>query len=185
VDELCRCILTTKCDMWGSEYRCDRCGVVASVSTRMVYYRLDDGAPFPCIDQPAWCFDCNAVRAAERLPEMDRLAALVHDLEEFGLDDKAKEDAQRARQDEGSLLREKLQLWHAALRWRTARRSPPRCLECGSVSIKPLVPNPEDSLDSFEHPGCNGRFRIENSWHGIQASCRVLNAEGLPWTDEP
>ncbi len=121
-----------RCAMWGSKYRCDRCGVLACVQIRLLYYHLETGETIVGVNQPAWCLDCKAVRSAERLPNAAAIAATVHDLEVRGVDDETKQDATLLGQDADSLFSEKLQRARAALRWRIARRSPPRCLECGS-----------------------------------------------------
>jgi hypothetical protein len=171
--------------MFGNEYRCDRCGAEAcAITARLLRYRLDDGAVVTWCDRPAWCNDCKTIRPSEWLPEAEALAASLRDVETSGLNENEKSLAKWAGVDEDTALQEKLQDRRAALRWRLARRSPPRCLECGSMSIEPLFANPSSDHDYIEHPGCGGHFRVVRSWHGSQASYRILTAEGLPWTED-
>ena len=72
--------------MWRDRYKCDGCNATAHYAMTIGCYRLDDGTVIPRADQPAWCFDCHDLRAAERLPEVDQLVALVQGLE-HGRDD--------------------------------------------------------------------------------------------------
>ncbi|MBB3210554.1 hypothetical protein FHS27_006401 [Rhodopirellula rubra] len=72
--------------MFGHEYTCDRCSQTATyISAGIGYYRLPDGIDIPRSSQPAWCIRCDALRCAERLPELERLQDVLADLESNGL----------------------------------------------------------------------------------------------------
>jgi hypothetical protein len=113
------------------------------------------------------------------LPDAELLVNEIRALEERGLSDDERGFAKFLNKDEDLYLIEKLSELRATLAWRTARRSPPRCVQCGSISPKPL-----ESLDSFVHPGCGGTFQSVAVWHASQGAYQILGAEGLPFRDE-
>ncbi len=167
--------------MFQYDCQCDRCGAMARVThARLLRYRLDDGTEIPGTDLPVWCFSCKCASAGEAIPEVGHFEETLRRFEEAGIDDDDKDGARFTRRDPAASHAEKLQRWRAGLRWRTARRSPPRCLKCGSVSITSL--SFED--DSFEHPECGGRFRVVHSCHAYQGWFQVLTSEGLPWSED-
>jgi hypothetical protein len=166
--------------MFGFEYECDRCNACGSYSSSIDYYRLEDGTEFPRSDQSAWCFACHSLRSAERLWEADHLREIIRQLEEGELSAGAGDTRSDQGDEETSRQLHQLQWFRHAYQWRLTRQSPPRCLECGSTDLRPLAPGVEDRLNSFEHPGCGGTFRLNNYWHGSQARYQILSAEGLP-----
>ncbi|TWT79779.1 hypothetical protein CA13_11860 [Planctomycetes bacterium CA13] len=170
--------------MFAYTYQCDRCNQTESYRSAIGYYRLSDGTDIPRCEQPAWCNDCNALRSAERLPDLQRLTEIVADLETTGLSEHDIENAKLMKQDVSDYLAESLFRSHALMRWRTARQSPPRCLDCESTNLLLLNPHIEQALDSFPHLDCNGTFHLSDTWHGSQASYQVLDAEGRHLHDD-
>ena len=170
--------------MWWHEYKCDRCGRCENVRTCIIgYYRLAGGRDVPCIDQPVWCYRCDGVRSAERLVDADKIAAFVDHLRNSGLNDEQTETAKLLKKTPEQYLAEQIDMYSATLAWRRARKSPPRCWECGKTDFLELAPDPNDRLKSFGHPSCGGQFLPgENAGHGIQANYRIMDAEGLEWT---
>jgi hypothetical protein len=164
--------------MFGHEYRCDRCGQTGSYTTSIGYYCLDDGTVIVRADQAAWCYDCRELRSAERLPNERRIADIISDIQANGLSDDDKEYAAFLSQNEDTYLAEMVFKWKACLKWRRARKSPPRCLECESTSLLLLNPDVEQALDSFAHPQCGGTFQSAGWWHSSQAAYQVLDPEG-------
>ena len=79
----------------------------------------------------AWCQHCQRVTYAERLEPLERIEQAV--VQEKNL--RVRRDAERYQQ----LL--------------SQRKSPPRCLDCGSTS---LVLKSQDERHALYHPGCGG-----------------------------
>lgn len=81
-----------------------------------------------------WCMACAAIQWGEQLAD---LAELQHALE-----------------------RNPTPELEARIAWRRARSSGPRCLECGSTEVSPLVQSEtrsgNDKWTLQEHPGCGG-----------------------------
>ena len=171
--------------MFGHEYTCDRCSQTATyVSAGIGYYRLSDGTDIPRSSQPAWCNRCDALRGAERLPELEHLQHVLADLESNGLSEHDLKNAEAFQQSPESYVAERLGKWRASVRWRSERQSPPRCLDCASTNLLLLAPDIEQALESFPHPNCGGTFTQTNWWHGSQATYQVLDAEGRDFDGE-
>ncbi|MCA9138361.1 MAG: hypothetical protein KDB00_16435 [Planctomycetales bacterium] len=165
--------------MFSHEYTCDRCNLTATyVSTEIGYYRLADGTDIPRLSQPAWCNYCNALRSAERLPELERLQQILAEIESAGLSDGDYDFLESLQQSPESYLAERVSKWRASVRWRSQRQSPPRCLECESTDLELLAQEIDQSLESLPHPNCGGNFTRTNWWHCSQACYTVLDSEG-------
>jgi hypothetical protein len=124
---------------------------VGSVVTGIQRYRYDDGTFGPVTTQSAWCKRCQRFAAAENL--IDPAILETHAREHFdhrGANPLVPDEIiSLARQDEmNRSLRDRF-LSYAA-RWRDAlsrRKSPPRCLECGSTDFTPLSHDDESLFD--------------------------------------
>ncbi len=165
------------------ELKCHRCGKTETVRTALIYYYLlpDDQQLSACA-VPAWCLDCGGIRDVEGLPEVERLAEMLTDLETNGIDEQELNDKAnflgtavdpiRAYADEYALRR-------AALDWRTNRVSQPRCLACGGTNHSSI-----QGMDaSFEHPQCGGMLETVRSFHGLQGFHWLVDAEGNRLSD--
>jgi hypothetical protein len=109
-------------------------------------YLLSDGSTLSVPYVPAWCHRCQAVMHGEELPEIAWLE-------------------QQLREWQASGLEKQTQAWHVAwlerkIAWRSERRSPAKCLACGSSEIV---------RGSFQggapHPSCGGWLALRRSGH--------------------
>ena len=102
------------------------------------YYRLGDGSELELYSEPVWCHRCGGVAHGEDLGTVERIDRWVADLERLAAEirrettrpplpapDAPGDRHQRARIAELMLRRA----------WRASRRSPPRCIFCGTTEI--------------------------------------------------
>jgi len=130
--------------------------VLASFTMHPCYfYQLADGTELPLRVGYAWCHRCERFVEVERLYTLEEIQARIDELDSLH------------------------QVWTAARQWRENRKSPPRCLECGSVSAMVVVPEGED----VPHPAGKCMVRIGGGDHTLDASIpsRVFfSPEGEP-----
>jgi hypothetical protein len=116
-----------------------------------INYRLADGTKLHILQQPAWCANCNRFVIAEELPSIE---ALEEEITSYRSND-----------------RDKLRMWAFVsmdapvenriaelsqyVTWRRGRRSPPRCLQCGSIDPVPIPMNGE-----FAHPRTGEKVEV-------------------------
>lgn len=98
---------------------------------------------------------------------------LAH-LKATGLSTEDREFAELIDECPDKYLAERLQALEAQLHWRTARKSPARCLDCGSTNLASVT------LDDngFPHPNCGGTFQRVSTWQGLQSVYQILDTEG-------
>lgn len=138
------------------------------------HYRLDGGALLRTEQTDAWCYSCSRIIAAESLPSLDELDRRIRDLD--NPDNLILKVFGRA-----ELARERTEL-PTRLAWRAARQSGPRCLECGSTSVYPLLG------DDCTEPRFQKRFRRTSGGFASMAFevIRHLSPEGLViFTNDP
>jgi hypothetical protein len=125
------------------------------------HYLLDTGVEFPLDVAYAWCHQCEHFVECERLYSLeeieDQLATRGSSRDQWAQIDA--EWAERYSRDVPPDIQTKLPksltqsalhaMWSAALEWRKNRRSPPRCLECGSFFAIHVLPE----SGSVRHPG--------------------------------
>lgn len=165
--------------------------------TTICHYRRLDELDVRLLDEPAWCFDCDDIVGVEHLEPLDKLRADVSEMkrrlrnrqrelkearrvldagseEEARILDGTKNGVERAERD--------LAEAKAVVRWRRRRRSPPRCLRCGSIKLQ-FFPR---GHDEFPHP--SGRGTIRRNGSGISKylwlEVGIYDAEGIR-LDEP
>ncbi len=163
---------------FGRYAKCDSCGQTQAIRTTLIYvYVLHNNQQIPGCAIPAWCFDCGGIRDAERLPTLERLGQLLVNLESNGLDRQALKDKAAFLKIDLDPHREyakELAQRRAVLDWRSNRVSPPRCLVCGGTNHSPV-----QCVDTgFEHPGCGGVFRTEQTFHSYQGVYWEVDSEG-------
>lgn len=114
-------------------------------------YRLDDGIEFPLPVAYAWCHRCERFVECERLYASNEIQRTIDDLiaakEQWAEEDArlAARFAELGRNLPCDLTREACyERWAAALAWRQSRKSPPRCLECGSFFAIKILPDSEE-----------------------------------------
>lgn len=140
-----------------------------------------------------WCHGCAEFRAVEVLPQRSRLEAELAEhrkklskaetrarsrvlsklIRSIAERDQQVQAAHRARIDEAL----------AALEWRDARRSAPRCLECGGIEIDHVGAigfAPEPHRIALKHPGCGGSLVVSTPQFNIsmRTDDRLYDSEG-------
>jgi hypothetical protein len=102
---------------------------------RFYAYLLPDQSTLDLSFIAAWCRDCREVTHAEEMPSM---AAIEKELTT---------SVPGWRHEELTVLK----------KWRTQRRSPPKCLDCGSTNIVPVTLDFSEVIEqTFPHPDCEG-----------------------------
>ena len=125
-------------------------------------YELPDNLiTYYCEQDVAWCYRCEAYVLAERLPtlseiqnEIDRLEALRPRWNELDAEFAKRINSISERYRHENQLKE----WLAILAWRTNRKSPAKCLSCGSITGFRVIAESEE----FEDPLGRGKVRIGN-----------------------
>ena len=175
------------------EVTCERCDFHgSSLVLRGDPVYIHDGRHIPLWRSPGWCPDCADIRAVESPPGVDDLEDMRAQVRL--IEDRIGTERNRARARQSAPRRwlrlpprsthldELRRTRDAALESLQAaewvhylfgkRRSPPRCLECGSRSatvfertLQPSRPGPvgagtEPEPLELHHPGCGGRFLV-------------------------
>ncbi len=154
-----------------TELLCDRCPFTQELSTVLACYRLSQREAIPIFAELAWCHACRRVVQAEKFVGVEEIRQellrtgdwLPFSLDRYGegewvhleywlsrVDSKCLNSARTRRKAYVRLLR-------SMLRWRRERRSPPRCLTCGSTKLEYFTAG--DGVSVFAtlvHPGCGG-----------------------------
>ena len=160
------------------DVKCDSCGKTETIRTTLVYhYVLPGNQQLPGSAIPTWCFDCCAIRDAERLPPLERLTELLTDLQTNGLDERELNDKAaflKIEVDPQQEFAKEIALRSTALNWRSNRVSKPRCLVCGGTNHSPI----QWTESGCEHPGCGGVFKTQQTFHSVQGVYWEVDAEG-------
>lgn len=105
------------------------------------YYRLTDGSEIELRSWPVWCVRCGDVTHGERLESVEEIDRKIARLERLA--DEIRREMSRppppapgARGDR--FEREQIGQLRQRRAWRERRRTPPRCLVCGSTGIVSL-----------------------------------------------
>ena len=114
-------------------------------------YRLPDGTKLPVLQQAAWCPNCQAFALAEDVPSIESLEAEIRGLEASDPNLLQK----WAFVSNGAPIENRMAELRKRVEWRWARRSPPRCLPCGSVGVTPVPDSAE-----FAHPQTGERVVV-------------------------
>jgi hypothetical protein len=115
-------------------------------------YRLPDGSTLWVEQQPAWCPSCGHFVLAERLPDVVELKESLAAVQ-AGEPEKVRQLAFLGRSPD-----EQVAELTRRIAWRRVRRSPPRCLYCGSDRVLALPPGNE-----FSHPATGERVIVASS----------------------
>ena len=149
-----------------------------------------------------WCRSCAEFRAVEVLPSRLRLEAELEAQQNELRDAERKASARVfsklfrsvAARDERIIAanRARVDAAAAGLEWRDARRSAPKCLECGSSDIDhvgAIGSAPEPHQIALKHPGCGGNLVVTTPEVriNIRTEDRLYDAEGrlLEVNEEP
>lgn len=149
------------------------------------YYRLDDAIEFPIKIGYAWCHKCerfveceDLYSVAELQENVDRLVARKDQWESIDAEHIARRKELGLEFPQHLLQKNLFEAWSAAVQWRANRRSPPRCLECGSFFALKSLPRSE----TVPHPCGTGTVELSLGGHASIASApeRILfNSEGI------
>jgi hypothetical protein len=112
--------------------------------------------------ETAWCYECDSVQNAEKLPNIDNISASLFNLKSAGFFSRL-----------SSKHRSETKLAEHTVRWLKERTSPPCCLKCGSSEIAILkFKNNSDMLyaaEGFKH-SCGGALVQSADDSGIRYS---------------
>ncbi len=118
--------------------------------------------------QYAWCHRCERFVEVERLPTVEEVDTRISELETNRhcwerLDEETEDRFQSLGHEMRSELRmaEQHRTWRAAKEWITTRKSPPRCLECGSFFAIAIIPFNEE----VPHPDGRGKVIVRGGDH--------------------
>ena len=184
-------------------YYCTKCdfrqGDAGTWGTRE--YVLPDGIRIPVNSALGWCAQCNAITAVESL-DIGRREAELREAERE-LEKQGGQPVRRWWQIHRFLVpmfwRRDLANWYffagmvedarAALQLITMRKSPPKCLACGSDEITtPLISDTSEWTDvsqptrtGFIHPDCGGELSMvmDGLRIGLKPSVRRYTPEGI------
>lgn len=149
------------------------------------YYRLSDGNRLRLLVDYAWCHRCERFVEAERLysldeiqHEIDKLSATQGqwaNLDADVMDFYAKEGREMPRE---FIQQVRYDTWVTAFSWRRNRKTPPRCLRCGSFFAIKFIPR----CEVIPHPRGDGSIVLQLGGHASQASFPdpvYFNEEGI------
>ena len=150
------------------------------------HYRDDSGAEFPLQVDYAWCRRCERFVECELLPSIDELQSNVAALasanqiwREIDADKRKYWRETFGRDLPANLTQASLHsMWSSALHWRQTRKTPPRCLECGSFFAISVLPESQD----VRHPGGTCLVRVGGGTHASVADFPdqvFFNSEGI------
>ena len=105
------------------------------------YYRLADGAEIELYSGPVWCERCAEATHGEEIESVQQIDRRIADLERLAAEIRREmtrpplptPDAPGDRDQQEQIAELRLRR-----EWRSRRRSPPKCLICGSTAIVPL-----------------------------------------------
>jgi hypothetical protein len=140
---------------------CNKCSYEKRFQPSSYDYVLEDGARLYVIVCRAWCSSCGDVVEAEHLHTLETIDRELRAIDSCAhmFDPKSVAEVR-----EQFLLRRGI-----ALR----RKSPPRCLCCGSTEI--YAPEPYQPII---HPGCGGELRLVESTRDMNAETLLCDIEG-------
>jgi len=157
-------------------YHCDSCRKSFDYADVYGCYVLNDAAEVSVHSEYAWCNRCDDLVAAEHIPDLESLERALADVESNGLDDEEREFASLVETTPEKLLADRIAMWRNYVSWRSSRRSPPRCLKCGTMDVL-LLERP------FLHPSCGGTLEVESSGDYLPAGRFLYDAEGNRFGD--
>jgi hypothetical protein len=134
-------------------------------------YELPDGGHVPIPIRAEWCFQCKTLRATENLPDIASTSQRVRRAKRalwrcaagcFSLSSRRRQMLAEFKLSAQENL-ESAERFHRVV---SNRKSPPRCLSCGSFDHKELplsdFPRGKRITLPIRHPGCDGNFVIDD-----------------------
>jgi hypothetical protein len=166
---------------------CDSCGYSQRISDDgLRSYQMPGDVRVTIRHQFAWCRVCGMVVVAERLPTSDQLTKELADVEQMA-NERPDVFASPVETAQEGIDRERKQLL-CLIQIIEDRRSPERCLQCGSTSIIPIPPLDEDDEDEddwqdecfnkIEHPNCGGLLTLNGIGFSLNRTWTFYTTEG-------
>jgi hypothetical protein len=121
-----------------------------------IQYRLSDGTKLVILEAPAWCPACERFVVAEDIPSVVSLEEELRGLQAGDSDLLDKWEFV----SNGAPVEQRIAELRRRIKWRRGRRSPPRCLHCGSLGIVPIPGSGE-----LTHPQTGERGFL--AWSGF------------------
>ena len=177
--------------MFIQDYVCDRCGFECFSSTPRFVYQLPDGSEMVGNVEACWCGECNTLRAAEYLPDVDWLLKRSELTRVDQLPESIQKSLHLLQQTPEEFIGDWVAEAKMQLGWRRSRQSPAKCLTCSSSNVNLLGFEFAESRQSFLHPDCGGTFAATYATDGLQVWFHVVDSEGNRlskrkqlWSDE-
>ena len=167
--------------------RCDRCDFAVELCESWHgvegLYRIPDSQPIPLVGRWAWCNRCFDISQAEMLPMIGEiraeLRASLWNVSAWGED--VWRCTQAVAESEPISRRCHRRILRSMLEWRRHRRSPPRCLNCGTTDIQFASDDMGNTgVGTICHPNCAGmiHFELGAIWTGICEGYDAYDPEG-------
>jgi hypothetical protein len=153
---------------------CDRCSFEIRLKSYLdcyCLYELPDGGHVPIPIRAEWCFQCKTLRPTENLPDIATTSQRVLEakltLSRFlegcsSLSPGSPEMVYATKLYTQEILEPPERLHRVV----SNRKSPPRCLSCGSFDHKELpltgYPAGKRTTLKIQHPDCGGNFVIDD-----------------------
>jgi hypothetical protein len=105
------------------------------------YYRLDDGSQITLHSRPVWCNRCDKVTHGEEIESIEEIDKEIARQERLAAEywrDIARPPLPTPDAPGDRHQRERIAELQLRRTWRLNRRSPPRCIQCGSAEIVQL-----------------------------------------------
>ena len=155
--------------------KCDRCSFITTLyswTESCGLYALPDGKQVRVPVRAEWCYQCKTLRATENLPEVACTKQRVQEADRVLRRCVARyfllclRYGSRMASKGKALARDRLEQAQAMHRIVSNRKSPPRCLSCGSTDHEELrlfaFPEGRRTTLPIQHPGCGGHFVIDD-----------------------
>ena len=200
-------------------FSCSRCEFFATDLFLSGFFSYESSSGlFSVSRELGWCNECNDISPVEKIPTAQEIAAseseiykkeehvahLQDSLEKkrswfrklFKISVRIPAEIQNLK-IECEYLRTYMETDRKILLLLISRKSPPRCLKCGSTDCMllpkiPYIPAPDYPLFStedpgppikigFKHPSCNGELLVKYSdvWISFKKKHRIYDTEGL------
>jgi hypothetical protein len=170
---------------------CDRCSFEERLYSFFPYYclyELPDGGHVPIPIRTEWCYQCKNLCVAENLPDIASTSKEVQEAKGALLCCLERLSPNSAERIAGYKLwaphrLEPAERMHFIV---SNRKSPPRCLSCGSFDHKELLlsgyPEGKRTTLQIQHPGCGGNFITDDRiliWADFVCPKRYYTPEGI------
>ena len=170
---------------------CDRCSFEIELKSYLFsycLYELPDGGHVPIPIRAEWCYQCKTLCAIENLPDITSTSKEVREAKRAlsrclaGLVPGSPEMIAGSKLLAEARLEPAERLHYVV----SNRKSPPRCLSCGSFDHKelPLTGYPDGKRITLkiQHPDCGGNFVIDDRcpiMADIRGPDRYYTPEGI------